>query len=177
MSYTYFAATLPTLQFDAEPTMTEEDFRERCREYLTPADFAALCALLENGETANPYVARWRNNETQLRNAVARHRAARLGDASAAEQWQRPHSGFDVSIANAVDAAFQEADPMRRDSAIERIRWNIASELAGFDPFSAATIFTYAIHLAILIRSKAADTEKGIARLHGMRNLQAASEE
>lgn len=177
MTYTYFGATLPALQFGAEPAMTEEDFRERCREYLTKSDFATLCALLDNGETKNAYVANWRNNNTQLQNAVAQQRAARLGDASAAEKWQRSHTGLDVSIANAVGAAFQESNPMRRDSAIERIRWNIASELAGFDPFSAEAFFTYAIHLSILARRKAADAEKGIARLHEMRNLKAASEE
>lgn len=177
MSYTYFAATLPALQFGAEPTMTETVFREKCREHLSQPDFSALCALLDNGKTTNAYIKKWRNGETQIRNAVAQLRANRLGDGSAAEQWQRPHTGFDIAIINAVDSAFQEPDPMRRDSAIERIRWNLASELAGFNPFSLEAIFSYAIQLTILIRSKGTDAEKGIARLHEMRNIQAASEE
>lgn len=177
MSYTYFAATLPALQFGSEPAMTEAAFREQCREHLKQADFTTLCAILDNGETANTYVRNFRNSETQLRNAIAQHRANRLGDGSAAEQWQRPHTGYDLSIANAVTSAFQESDPMRRDSAIEHIRWKLASDCAGFDPFSAEAIFAYAIHLMILIRSKSEDAEKGIARLHEMRNLKPASEE
>lgn len=177
MSYTYFAATLPTLQFGAEPVMTEEVFREQCREHLSTSDFAALCALLDNGVTSNTFVKNWRNLDTQIRNAIAQQRANRLGDGSAAARWQHPHTGYDLAIVNGVSAAFQEPDPLRCDSAIERIRWNLAEELSGFNSFSAETIFTYAIHLTILIRKKTADAEKGIARLHEMKNLKAASEE
>ena len=176
MSYTYFAATLSALSFDGEPTMTETEFRDRCREYLSASDFRTLTALLDGGESSNTFVRKWRNSDTQLRNAVARMRAARIGDGADASKWLRNHTGFEVSTETAVAAAFQEPNPMRREMAIERIRWNLAGELAGFDAFSAETLFAYAIRLGILCRRAAADVDKGTERLRAMMKVKAESE-
>jgi len=176
MSYTYFAATLPALQFDGEPAMTESEFQDRCRDHLSASDFAALCSLVSGGESSNTFVRKWHEHDTQLRNAVARMRAARIGEGIDASKWLQNHAGFEVSTETAVTAAFQEPNPMRREMAIERIRWNIAGELAGFDSFSAEAIFAYAIRLGILCRRAAADVDKGTERLRGMMKAKAAAE-
>jgi len=176
MSYTYFAATLPALQFDGAPAMTESEFQDRCRNQLSASDFSALSALHGDGETSNAFVRKWRDRDTQLRNAVARMRAAKIGEGADASKWLRNHGGFEVSIENAVAAAFQEPNPMRREMAIEHIRWNIAGELAGFDAFSAEAVFAYAIRLGILCRRAAADADKGTERLRGMMKAKAAAE-
>ncbi len=176
MSYTYFAATLPALQFDGAPTMTESEFRDRCRNHLSASDFTALCALLSGGECSHTFVRKWHDRDTQLRNAVARMRAARIGEGTDASKWLHSHAGFEVSTETAITAAFQEPNPMRRDLAIERLRWNIAGELAGFDSFSAEAIFAYAIRLGILCRKAAANADKGTERLRGMMKAKAAAE-
>ena len=176
MSYTYFAATLSALSFDGEPTMTETEFRGLCKEYLSASDFATLSALSNGGESSNTFVRKWRNSDTQLRNAVARMRASRIGDGADASKWLHSHVGFEVSTETAVAAAFQEPNPMRREMAIERIRWNLAGELAGFDAFSAETLFAYAIRLGILCRRATADVDKGTERLRAMMKVKAESE-
>ena len=176
MSYTYFAATLSALSFDGEPTMTETEFRDRCKEHLTASDFATLSALLDGGESSNTFVRKWRNSDTQLRNAVARIRAARIGEGTDASKWLHSHTGFEVSTETAVTAAFQEPNPMRREMALERIRWNLAGELAGFDAFSAETLFAYALRLGILCRRAAANVDKGTERLRAMMKVKAESE-
>ncbi len=176
MSYPYFAASLPQILFDSEPPMTGEAFRDRCREQLGRADFAALRALLDDGATTHPFVCRWRDRDTQVRNAIARHRAARLGDAGAATRWQRRHAGFDVATERAVDAAFQEADPLRRDTALSRLRWTLAGEIAGLDPFSVNAILAYAIRLHILLHRAAADAAQGLDRLRAMTTFQSTFE-
>lgn len=176
MSYTYFAATLPALQFDGAPAMTESEFRSRCRDHLSASDFLALCAVSDGGESSNTFVRKWHDRDTQLRNAVARMRAARIGEGTDASKWLRSHAGFEVSTENAVVSAFQEINPMRREMAIEHIRWNLAGELAGFDSFSAEAIFAYAIRLGILCRRAAADADKGAERLRGMMKAKAATE-
>ena len=176
MSYTYFAATLPALSFDGEPPLTETEFRDRCEEHLSASDLATLAALLNGGESSNAFVRKWRNSDTQLRNAIARMRAARIGDGTDASKWLQSHTGFEVSTETAVTAAFQEPNPMRRELAIERIRWNLAGELAGFDAFSAETLFAYAIRLGILGRRAAAHVDKGTERLRTMMTVKAESE-
>lgn len=175
MSYAYFAATLPALQFDNAPAMTEEDFRVRCREQMSARDYAAVCALFGDGNSDHPYVQAWRDRETQLRNAVVRLRAAKLHGGADPAPWLRPHRGFDVLVENGVAAAFQEADPMKRERALDLLRWNLAGELAGYDTLSAEAVFAYAVRLGILLRRAKADTVKGRERLLAIAREQTAS--
>ena len=116
MAYPYFAATLPVQRFGEAPEWTMETFRAECAEQLSAHDNATLLALLDGGESADPYVCAWRDIETQLRNAVARLRAARLpagANAAPADaaKWLRPHGGWSVALENAVavsiDAAYE----------------------------------------------------------------------
>ena len=174
MSYPYFAATLPALQFDRAPALTEGEFRARCREHLSPAHAAVVCALLEDGASEHPYAAAWSNRETQVRNAVARQRAAKIPGAVAAP-WLRAHDGFAVFIQSGVAAAFQEADPMKRERALDLLRWNLAGDLAGFDTLSAEAVFAYAVRLGILLRRAKADAAKGRERLLALARASGAS--
>ena len=175
MSYPYFAATLPLQRFGEGPAMSLDAFRASCAEHLSASDNAALAALLDGGENRHSYVRAWRAVDTQLRNAVARQRAARLalrqgGDrgvapAGDASKWLHPHEGWSVALETAVAAAFQEANPLKRELALARIRWDWAEELAGRDPFSAEAIFAYGMRLQLAVRLAAVDAEKGDARL------------
>lgn len=170
MAYPYFAATLPVQRFGEAPEWTMETFRAECAEQLSAHDNATLLALLDGGESADPYVCAWRDVETQLRNAVARLRAARLpagANAAPADaaKWLRPHGGWSVALENAVAAAFQEDTPLKREQALARIRWEWAGELAGTDPFSANAIFCYGLRLAIAGQLAHTDPVKGEARM------------
>ena len=75
--YEYFASTLPSFAFGAPPPMSAEELRAAAEGNLRAADLAALDALLSGGPSDHPFVAAWRDRDTQLRNAVARARAAR----------------------------------------------------------------------------------------------------
>lgn len=167
MSYPYLVSTLPMLGIDKQPPMSMEDFVELCREQLNQNDFAELDALLAEEElpTNNSFIIEWRSADTQLRNAVARARAAKL-DGVDAGKWLKDHSGFDVVLENGVASAFQERNPALRQRALDLLLWEKASELAGFDEFSLNAIFAYALQLRICnIRSSQMDSEKGAARL------------
>lgn len=176
MSYYYFAATLPALQIDGAPPLSEAEFRSRCGEHLDAADLKALAALCDGGKTANAFVLKWRDRDAQMRNAVVRLRAARIPSTDAAK-WLREHHGFDMSIENGVVAAFQEPNPMRRERALDQLRWNLAGEIAGYDAFSAEAIFAYAIRLGIVCHMATTDVGKGSDRLRGMMHAEAPSSE
>jgi hypothetical protein len=176
MSYYYFAATLPALQFDGAPPLSEAEFRSRCGEHLGDSDMKALTALCDGGKTGNAFVLKWRDHDAQMRNAVARLRAARIPGADATK-WLREHTCFDMAVENGVSAAFQESNPMRRERALDQIRWNLAGELAGYDAFSAEAIFAYAIRLGIVSHMAKTDVKKGGDRLRGMMVAEAPAAE
>ncbi|MGI5869988.1 MAG: DUF2764 family protein [Kiritimatiellia bacterium] len=176
MSYHYFAATLPGLQFGREPTMTAEAFRAQCQEHMSARDCAVVFALLDGGASDHPYARAWRNGETQLRNAVAKLRATKLRGADPAP-WLREHRGVDVRIENRVAAAFQEADPLKRERALDQLRWDLAGEIAGYDTLSAEAVFAYAVRLGILLRQAKADPVKGRERLFAHAREQTDSHE
>ena len=162
MSYEYFAASLPSLRFGAPPPMAVAAFRDAARANLAADDFAALDAALA-GRDGPGFAGAWRALDGQLRNAVARARAAKRGEDAA--KWLRPHAGWSAAAEQGVAAAFQEADPLKRHFALERLRWDLAGEAAGLDPFSAAAVCAYGVRLAILERLAAVDAEAGLARL------------
>ena len=162
--YEYFAATLPTLAFGAPPPMDAAALRASAEGNLSARDLAALDALLSDGPSDHPFVVAWRDRDTQLRNAVARLRAARLGGADAAK-WARPHGGWSVALETGVAAAFQEKDPLRRHAALARLRWDTAGDLAGPSPFSSAAILAYAVRLLVAADLAKADADAGLARL------------
>ena len=174
MSYTYFAASLPALRFDSPPPLTEDEFAALCVSNLTAADRVAFDALRSGAESAHPFVRKWRDCETQFRNACAAIRAAKLG--ADARKWRRPHSGFSVSIETAAAAAFAESDPMRRDAALKKVLWDAAAETAGLDQFSAAAIFAYFIRLRIAADRAKINREAGAARLMKISTTESSTE-
>ena len=175
MSYEYFAATLPMLAFGAPPPMAAEDLRAAAEGNLKSADLAALDALLSGAPSDHPFVIAWRDRDTQLRNAVARARAARARGADSpsspggegAARWLRPHGGWSAGVESGVAAAFQEPDALRRHRALARLRWDLAGEVAGLDPFSSSAILAYAVRLVLAADLEKADADAGLARLRG----------
>ncbi len=176
MSYHFFAASLPMLGFNAPPPMTVDAFRALCAEAMTGTDYAALAALLDNGETRNGFVLAWRNCDAMIRNAVVRQRAVRTGTAADAAKWTRPQTGIEVFVENAVASAFQEGDPMKRELALAKLRWTKVEDIAGFDNFSVEYLMAYSIKLSILNAIASADAEKGSERLRGLVRTEARPE-
>jgi hypothetical protein len=60
-----------------------------------------------------------------------------------------------------VEDAFDEPDPLRREKALDKIRWRVAEELQGPDPLDVRGVFAYAVKLALLARWAALTPEQG----------------
>ena len=165
MSYSYFAATLPMIQLESNLHMKTADFIELCREHLSLSDFEVLTALLNGEPSGNAFVNKWQNVYNQIRNAIARLRASKAGVSIDVSKWLKEYHGFSVYAENAVVAAFQEKDPMQREELLDRLYWNVAEEIAGFDPFSADAIFAYGIKLRILEKRASIHLEEGEKRM------------
>ena len=145
MSVDFIVSSLQPLPFDGPAPYTWEQFLA-----LLPPDFEV--PDLEAGTGS----ARWRDLETQLRNALA---TARGG-----ERFCRPATGCDLYWQNRVTAAFQEKDPLKRETLLDRIWWDAAGELTpAASPLSRGALETYAIRLRIVLKRSRIAKENGDA--------------
>lgn len=145
MPIDYTVASLQPLMFDGPAPYEWERFLA-----MMPDGFEVPDAVAGTGS------ARWRDLETQLRNAIA---SARGGD-----RYRRAASGCDLYWQNRVTAAFQEKNPLRRESLIDRIWWDAAGELTPVAaPLSRGALETYAIRLRIALKRNGIAKDEGNA--------------
>ena len=139
MSTDYVVASLPTLAFDAPAPITWEKFAE------TAPDAERLVA--SSG---------WNDLETQLRNAMA--------EARGGEKYRRPAEGCSVYWRERVAACFQEKDPLRRETLLDRTWWDAAGEMTDVAaPLGRGALLTYAIRLKIALKRSKISTDAGNA--------------
>ena len=148
MPIDYIVASLQPLAFDAPPPYTAEQFAALAGDVTPPPE--------------------WTDLETQMRNAIAEERArlnaARGQGETDAARWRRPAAGCALYWTNRVRAACAEKDPLKRDTAIDRVFWDAAGELTPpAAPLSRGALQTYSIRLGIALRRAARATEAGNA--------------
>jgi hypothetical protein len=115
---------------------------------MLPEGFEVPDAVAQKGSL------RWRDLETQLRNAVA---SARGG-----EKYCRPAKGCDLYWRNRIAAAFQEKDTLKRETLIDRVWWDAAGELTPpASPLSKGALETYAVRLKIVLKRNGIVKDEG----------------
>ena len=135
MSVDYIVSSLPALQFDAPAPIEWEKFVEAC-----------------GGEV--PESAKWRDLETQLRNAVA--------EARGGAKYARPAAGCSLYWRGRIAACFQEKDVAQRDRLLDKVWWDAAEELTPpASPLGRGALATYAVRLRIAIKRSAISKERG----------------
>jgi len=164
MNYYYLAASLPSISMDAPPALASGEFLAACREQLTAGDLAEVEALLSDPLAAQGrFSSAWQAWETQFRNTIAEVRAER--EKRDAAPFLRPEAAFDAGIEHEVLNAFSHHSPLDRERALDRARWRKAEALAGFLPFSADAIKSYALRLQLAERWAALDRAAGNERV------------
>lgn len=167
MTYTYLAASLPTLVFGAPPPFGVAEFRAKCEGVLSRADLATMDALLAGAPAPGcRFIAEWQARETQLRNGVVRARAAHIG--VEARPFLHDHAGWDMSVAKAVTDAFSKPNPLEREMELDRCRWHVVEDLARFEPFSLAAVLAFAVKLRIVERWAGLDETVGTTRVEAI---------
>jgi hypothetical protein len=166
--YYYFIASLPWLTFSFPAALTKKDFLEECRRHLLPDDMVELDALLDGrrADVKTPFSSTWLDGDTQLRNAIVRQRALRLGVEE--KKYLKAHDGFRVDAEAAVSDAFSRANPLERELALDRFRWKLAEELFVRDPYGLPAVLAYGVMLAINEHWRSLTPELGKDRLESM---------
>jgi len=162
--YYYLVASLPGLIFSAPASFNRAVFLDECRRHLSPADMAELDALVgaRRLEVSMRFSREWLNSEGQLRNAIARTRALRAGVDE--KKYLKSHEGYRMDVEAAVDDAYSRPNPMERELALDRFRWNLADELSAGDPFGLSAVLSYAVKLGINEHWQSLTPELGLQR-------------
>jgi hypothetical protein len=170
VTYVYLVASLPWLNLTEAPPLTVEEFRFRCQGVLTPEDLEELDRVLAGrwDELTSSFGVRWASGEKQLRNAVARVRAAHY-NVDPREQL-RPHSFFFGTVENGVTDAYTRGNPLERELAIDRCRWNLSNDLALDEPFGLGRVLGFALRLTLCTRWSSLKDEAGRARVEELVN-------
>lgn len=161
----YLVASLPTLVLGEPPPFTAEAFVARSANLLSAAELKELALVLQGREAegVSEFSREWVRVDTQLRNAIARVRAARLG--ADAHPHLRAQEGFDTYIEKAVTDAFTKPHALERELALDRIRWQRLDERVVRDPFGFSAVLAFAVRLRLAARWAAMKDETGRAEM------------
>lgn len=160
MAYYFLVASLPTLELDGPAPVGGDEFLRACEDNVAPADYEDLGHIVhgEPEKAKHPLVGEWLNREVLLRNAVARARAARLGlqpEPFVKEcEYCEPYTESAVADIMRDDAGAWPGGggPLKRELALDRLRWKAIDDLAGFDHFGAPSLMAFALKLNLASR-------------------------
>ncbi len=171
MNYYYLLASWPSLQLFAAPPLDREVLMLQAREQLTAKDAAELSAILAGGGSS-ALAARWQAFDGQLRLLVARVRAERRALVASDlhdDELPEDHGSLNLELQNQVRDAFAAEDPMERERRLDRLRWRWLESESAFDPFSSATVFTYALRFELVCAWHERSTMRGRTALAAQR--------
>ncbi|HMP89980.1 MAG TPA: DUF2764 family protein [Kiritimatiellia bacterium] len=165
VQYYYLISSLPGLVFSAPAPVSRNDFIAECRRLLDDRDQAEFDAFMEGRiEDVTGFFSRsYLNADRQMRNAVARARAIRSGVDE--KKYLKSHGDFRVDVESAVDDAYSRINPLERELALDRFRWNLADELSRSEPFGLASVLAYGAKLDINAHWQSLTPERGRERL------------
>lgn len=177
MAYYSLVASLPNLEIGDEPPFSTEEYIGNCAQWISERETDILHkVLLEEPDIAPcPLCEAWNNIETQLRNAVAKHRGQKLGVDF--KEYLQPHGGFSGEIEALVTDAFTRNDPLELEEELDRARWKLAEALVGQDPFGFEKVLAYGIQLKIVERWNRMDVSVGKEKIEAVISANTEKEE
>ncbi len=166
MNYYYLVSSLPGLVLGQPPPWSVEKWVERNAPLMTRSDAQELrlVAAGRAGEGTTAFSRRWSAVEAQLDNALARERARRHGREGEGG-IRRTHEGWSVAVERAVADAWAKPNPLERELALDRLRWQLAEEGARAEPFGLPAVLAYVIHLRLAVRWAGLNEAAGRARI------------
>lgn len=163
----YFAATLPTLQFGAEPPMSRESFLAQAGRFVQGEELAVLDGLAlspdpsEAQASPSGLIRRYAAWASTLRVELGRLRAGRAGRAfDAAVLGTLPR---DDGAVTAARAAFAASSPLEGELELEGRRWAFIDGLCPIQLFEFDGLCAWELKLLVLERLSLLTAERGEA--------------
>jgi len=163
VEYVYLVASLPTLELTTAPRISSTELLASSSGVLRPDHREDLRAVLEDRphDARSPELRPYLHAETQLRDALARLRAARAG--ATYDPGAHPFGGYDARCADAARRAMELDDPRERELLLDRLRWALLDELAASPPFGFQAVLAYGLKLRLAEKWAATDEAAGLS--------------
>ena len=163
--FIFLLAELPRLELNMLPPLSHEELAEHVEMALIPPRYQV--ALAQGGDALSaepkekaPRVFReYQDFEVFLRQTIARKRAKEQGREVAFDR--SPEYRHDIVLA--VDSAAAIADPLERERAIDKLRWQAIEEISAGHELDFDALCAYKLKLDLLIRRRHRDREVGLA--------------
>lgn len=154
-NYYYLVASLPMLHFDMKPPFSFEVFLERCRQFLSGADYSAISSLPETKDAApdeirNNAVKRWLGFDALLRNELVKIRAHHKHVEPS--KYLRSDGYAGQIIPHIALTAHRNTSILEAERFLDKARWDALTELEGGHYFDTDFLIIYGYKLKIIER-------------------------
>jgi len=167
--YYYVIASLPDLSLNEKPPIRKDDFLSVCERYLKTDDFEMLRSIdlleVEYGKVPLDIIRRFFSWEREVRNALVKLRAERLGLDS--DDFIRGDIS-DHSTGYFAEEAFNADSPLIAEDILNKSRWKYLDELEFGHYFDIEILVVFFIKLQILERISLFDAVKGQEKLNAV---------
>lgn len=150
--YYYLVASLPYLRFEKKTPVSKDTFLEECRKWLSDQDLKAVRDLdikqpdIKDGDIS--LVREWKAFDMALRTALAGIR-------------KEGEHALRKEIPDVVRHILERKDPLSREKAIERVRWDFIEDEEYKYLFDINWLVFYCLKVQILERLATFELEKG----------------
>jgi hypothetical protein len=168
VQYIYLVASLPRLELTAPPSLSSEELLATSAGVLRADHWDDLSAVLGDrpGAVRSPKARAYLDADVQLRNALARLRAARAG--AAYDPGAHPLGGHDARCAQVAERAMELDDPLARELLLDELRWTLLDELALTAPYGVQAVLAYGFKLRLAEKWAALDQAEGLRTAAGL---------
>jgi len=159
MSVAYLLSSLPSLELGMVAPFSVEEYRRRCDGMggVNLSDFDAVVAGVAG---SHPFTTKYANVLIEIKNATAAFRASKW-EGENIRISEHSYLGYHVNLHQKLAEAINIQNPLEREIAFERARWQMVDELAGIEYFSEAKAYAYIVKLQINNRIASLNEDAG----------------
>ena len=164
MAEYYLVSQLPSLDGINENTplpITTERFEELCRRFIGKKaqgelDKLTLVPQRTPEKSASSLIEKWNEGERNLRIALAKLRADKLG-----KHFDAEVQSFPAGLMQAVRTAVETESPMEAELFLNKYRLDFLESLRPTDSFSEEYVYYYGLKLRLIERIRKFNPESG----------------
>lgn len=155
-NYYYLIAGLPVLDFESRMPISVENFLEECRKLLPEADAGLIKGLWQEDISqdaalmTHPVIHAIGEFERAVRNEGVFARAAKWG--MDPQKYVRGERIADPATINLVAQSLKETDLIKAERMMDKVRWQMLSDMEVGYYFDLHVLVIYALKLKILER-------------------------
>lgn len=160
--YYYFVASLPSLDFHKQATLSYPEFLKEAQRHLSASDFVFFAKVTLSYDEINaphPILQQWADINRRLKNEIVRFRSKKFSKDAA--DYLRGDSYVPLEAIDIVSQVAKLSNPLEAEKALDLFRWKKLDELLVGHSFDLEVLIVYALKLQILDRYQVLSSPQG----------------